>query len=252
MSRVQDKHVAYYRKPARFLEVADLYNLTLYKSKVKNLPGDKHFETPRANFIKKFINYNDKTVLDIGCATGFFVFDALDNGAKKIICYEGSLDSYKVLADFIDKSGEDIEHHNIYFDFDGDKIPSVDVVHLLNVVHHFGDDYGDDVDVEKAKLMMLKNIDAFSEKAKYMVFQMGYNWKGNVNSPLFSRGEKEEVINFLGDNIKSWNVEKIGVPALVEDIIEYVDISPEYMVRNDQLGEFLNRPLFILKSKYFS
>lgn len=252
MSRVQDKHVAYYRKPARFLDSADLEHVTLYKSKVKNMPGDKHFETPRANFIKKFINYNDQSVLDIGCTTGFFIFDALDNGAKNIICYEGASDSYEVLVDFIQRSDENIEHHNIYFDFSSDKIPAADVVHLLNVVHHFGDDYGADVDVENAKVMMVKNIDAFAETSKYMVFQMGYNWKGNVNLPLFAKGEKDEVINFLRENLKSWNIEKIGIPALIDDYIEYVDVSPERMARNDQLGEFLNRPIFILKSKYFS
>ena len=34
--------------------------------------------------------------------------------------------------------------------------------------------------------------------------------------------------------------------------IEYEDINEENNVRKDSLGEFLNRPLFIMKSKVFA
>lgn len=249
MNDVQAKHVRYHRKPARFLESEDFENLYLYKSKVKNLPGDRHFETPRANFIKNFLNYKNKIVLDIGCTTGFFVFDALDNGAGKVICYEGAADAYEALLGYIEASPEEIEHHNSYFDFQIDEIPPSDIVHLLNVVHHFGDDYGADVDIDKAKLMMIKNIDAFAEKTDYMVFQMGYNWKGNIKYPLFKHGEKREVVDFLQKNLKKWSIENIGIPVVIDGFVEYFDANDFNMARDNALGEFLNRPLFILKSK---
>lgn len=252
MNNVQAKHVVYHRKPTRFLKHQDFENLSLYKSRVKNVPGDKHFETPRADFIKKFIDYKNKTVLDIGCTTGFFVFDALDSGAKKAICYEGAADAYEALVGYIEQSPESIEHYNSYFDFQTDEIPRSDVVHLLNVVHHFGDDYGADVDIGKAKSMMIDNIDAFAQYSDNMIFQMGYNWKGNVNYPLFDRGEKQEVIDFIRNNLKEWRIEGIGIPVLVNDFVEYADANDANMVRNNALGEFLNRPLFVLKSKHTS
>lgn len=248
MKALQSKHAVYYRKPARYLEASDLQEIVFYKSNIANIPGDKLFETPRAEFIKNHINYKDKNILDIGCSTGFFLFDALDNGAKKIICYEGSKESYSELINYIDRSGLSIDHYNEYYNFDVEDSEGYDVVHLLNVVHHFGEDYGADVGVNDAKAMMIKNIDALAKTSKQMVFQMGFNWKGNVKYPLFANGEKAEIIEFLGGNLKNWSIQSVGVAVLQDGCIKYVQANELNIVRDNNLGEFLNRPLIILKS----
>lgn len=249
---LQNKHAVYYRKPTRFLNPEDLQEITFYKSRIKNLPGDKLFETPRADFIKKFIDYKNKTILDIGCSTGFFLFDALDHGAKNVICYEGSIESYSELVNFVEKSGLDIEHNNRYYNFDAEELRQSDVVHLLNVVHHFGEDYGADVNVNAAKAMMIQNIDALAKTSREMVFQMGFNWKGDVKYPLFPHGEKRDVIEFLEENLKFWSIQDVGVAVLHDECVEYEKANDLNMKRNEDLGEFLNRPLIILKSKVLS
>ncbi|MCB0752603.1 MAG: hypothetical protein KDC52_14120 [Ignavibacteriae bacterium] len=81
-----------------------------------------------------------------------------------------------------------------------------------------------------------------------LVIQIGFNWKGDIRFPLFENGTKGEMINYLKSNIsKKWEISKIGIAEQIENKIEYKSLSNNNIVRNDRLGEFLNRPLFVLK-----
>jgi hypothetical protein len=66
---------------------------------------------------------------------------------------------------------------------------------------------------------------------------------------LFANGTKRELIDFVRTGIDGiWDIEKIAV-AEKNTKIYYTDLNENNIERNDSLGEFLNRPLFILKSK---
>ena len=51
------------------------------------------------------------------------------------------------------------------------------------------------------------------------------------------------------DKAGDGEIVKIGIPVQRDGRIVYEDVCPENNERDDAMGEFLNRPLFIMKSK---
>lgn len=208
------------------------------------------FELERFKFINDKVCFDDKSVLDIGSNTGYFTFTSLENGAREVFCYEGN----RKHADFVKRASnglglESIYVNNEYYMFDGAG-PHVDVGLLLNVVHHFGDDFGDvDVNIVNAKDKMIECINSLAPKCNILVLQLGFNWKGDRKFPLFEGGTKKEMIDFIEKRTKGvFEVVTCGVAQSRDDGIVYEELCADNLPRNDSLGEFLNRPIFILKS----
>ena len=122
---------------------------------------------------------------------------------------------------------------------------------MLNVLHHLGDDYGNSsLSLTKAKEDMFKQLNSLAMKTIYCVFQLGFNWKGDRNLCLFESGTKAELLDFVKQGIDTyWIIEKTGIAVKQKDKIIYEDLNKDNIQRDDSLGEFLNRPLFILKSR---
>jgi SAM-dependent methyltransferase len=209
------------------------------------------YEKERLRYILGHVYIKGKTVLDIGANTGFFSFELLDAGADRVTCYEGNKEhaEFLKLASKAIGRQDEVQVHDEYYLFDNkDKY---DVTLLLNILHHFGDDYGDQsAGKEKALAEMLKQLNELSLVSGTVVFQLGFNWHGDPAKPLFQNGTKKEVINFIEGGIKdSFDVSSIGVAVKRGGNVEYEELSDSNIERDDSLGEFLNRPIFILKSK---
>ena len=191
-------------------------------------------------------------MLDIGGNTGFFTFAAIEEGAKEVYYVEGN----KAHADFVELSARaldilnKINIINEYYNFYSDK-KRYDVCFLLNVLHHLGDDYGDSsISINRAKELMLEQLNSISGRVKTVVFQLGFNWKGNRELCLFENGTKRELIEFILKGIEGrWSIREIAVAERYEQTIKYVSVDDMNIKRDDTLGEFLNRPIFILDSK---
>jgi SAM-dependent methyltransferase len=219
-----------------------------------DLPIKSRYEDERFAYMIKNIAIEDKIVLDIGANTGYFAFELINKGARCVHVYEGNKDH----ADFI-KYAANVIHlnkeiivKNEYFDFsDINRNINCDIILLLNVLHHIGDDYGDtSITLEKAKQSIVNSINTFISQTSILIFQFGFNWKGDRNRPLFSTGSKSEMIDFIKEyTLKNWDIINIGIPVLINNTVEYTDVDEHNIHRYDNLGEFLNRPLFILKSK---
>ena len=125
-----------------------------------------------------------------------------------------------------------------------------DIMFFLNVLHHLGDDFGESkINIEDAKNEMKLIFQSLSVYTKILVFQLGYNWKGDILSPLFPKGEKSELINFVEKAIAGFfKIKFIGIAEESNEKICYKDLNESNINRNDKIGEFLNRPLFILES----
>lgn len=211
------------------------------------------FEKERLNYFSKHIDFLNKSVLDIGGNSGYFSFELLAQGAKRVHYYEGDT----VHSEFVKLSAEvlscqnSIEITNDYFLFDGSHNRQYDVVLCLNVLHHLGDDYGDrSLTIEKAKKEIIQQLNSLADKMSIMIFQLGFNWQGNRNVGLFNNGTKTEMIDFISDGVKDhWEIVKIGIAESIDNRIDYFDLNDRNIERDDPLGEFLNRPIFILKSK---
>jgi hypothetical protein len=208
------------------------------------------FDEERAKFIFNNLNFEGLKVLDIGANIGYFTFCSVFAGASTVTSIEsdeidsklihletkllGVLDTVNVIQDSFNFSIKQKSKH--------------DVVLCLNVLHHLGRYFDNtDLSLKDSKNKMVEYLNLLSYSTKYCWFQMGFNWKGDENSPLFDNGLKSEVIDFIHTNCSDyWEVQKIAI--LDDETMQYSSINPKIQ-RIDKLGEFGNRPLFLLKSK---
>lgn len=240
------KHSNYQILSARLSKIIDSNSLQI-KSR---------FEKQRLAYILSKIRVKGKTILDVGGNTGFFSFEIVDNGAVSVDYFEGNNDH----ADFVNEAAKILNEnkitiHNSYFSFSNAQMCSFnscyDISLLLNVLHHYGHDYGKgEAKIQETKEEIIKQLNLMSGKTKIIVFQLGFNWKGDKTKPLFENGTKSEMIKFIEEGTKSyWEILNIGVAEQVDKDIQYFDLNEQNIQRNDKLGEFLNRPIFIMQSK---
>lgn len=210
-------------------------------------------EPERLAYILKNLPVVEKNVMDIGGNTGFFTFELADAGAAKVVYVEGN----QVHAEFVETAILQLKRENViqirnqYFNFENySSNDSFDIVLLLNVLHHLGDDYGTGDNKEIIKKQIIQQLNSIAQISRFCVFQLGFNWKGNRNSCLFENGTKREMIDFITKGIEPcWEIVKIGIAQRKGEAIQYDDLNENNIERDNSMGEFLNRPLFILKSK---
>lgn len=191
---------------------------------------------------------------DIGGNTGFFSFEMLSHGAAQVDYYEGHEPHHAFVAAAAQRLGlaDRLHTHHRYLTLTRGELPPVDCALLLNVLHHLGDDFGDrDTAQEAALQQMLGCLAALAHSARWLIFQMGFNWKGDRRQPLFAGGRKAELIDFVRRGTAAdWSVEAIGVAERSASRVLYRDLSARNIARDDSLGEFLNRPIFVLRSRH--
>lgn len=238
----QSKHSQYQILPRDFEGILDPKDLNIIS----------RYEYERWNYIKSKVDIKDKEVIDIGGNSGFFSFEAAREGAKKVDYYEAN----NAHARFVEKAAvllnrdRQIKVNNCVFDFKEERRKQ-DIALLLNVLHHIGDDYGDScLSIEQAKELMMQQLNFMSKIADVVVFQLGFNWKGNPKNCLFKNGTKREMIDLVVNSTKNhFDMLHIGIAEKKNNHVEYYELNDENVIRDDSLGEFLNRPIFILKSK---
>lgn len=225
--------------------------------RLESLLGDvtyspcSRFEPQRMEYITSKISFERKRVIDIGCNMGYFTLSALELGAGHVTSYEG----VKSHAEFVTRAAMLMEVdsrvtvRNQYFNFN-ELDAYYDIAILLNVLHHVGDDYGDQaLTINEARESIINQLNSMKNIADNVIFQLGFNWRGNRNYGLFEDGTKIELIEFIKNGVKEiWNIDFIGIAKKDEGgNVIYSDLNNGNIERYDQLGEFLNRPLFILR-----
>ncbi len=210
-------------------------------------------EKERLKYFSENINVNNKSILDIGGNTGYFTFELLKQGAAHVDYYEGN----NVHAEFVKEASKILQFesqlkvHTGYFLFEEVQCKKkYDVIFLLNVLHHIGDDYGDSfLSKEKALESITTSLKNLAYITDILVFQLGFNWKGERNSPFFKNGTKKEMIGFVKKAIgEFYDIVSIGIAEIDNKNIIYNEVNGLNIERQDELGEFLNRPIFILKT----
>ncbi|TLT08736.1 class I SAM-dependent methyltransferase [Aliarcobacter thereius] len=235
------KHHLYHKNiPTRFINTDTIIEF------------DKFYSKERFRFIKENIDFNNTNILDIGANNGYFILEALDNGSVNAIAYEGNKDSQQEFKNYINKSNDNIKLYTEYYDFEKESVLGhFDITILLNVLHHLGDDFGDsNLSREKALKEIIRYLNSILKNTNILIFQLGFNWKGNINLPLFENGTKKELIDFITNNLNNeYKILKIGIAEKKcegADIV-YNELNEINIKRDDRLGEFLNRPLFIIR-----
>jgi hypothetical protein len=228
-------------------------------------------DRPRYPLIKQFIQDNAcRSVLDVGANTGFFAlslaggFPALSVKAcelnkthARIIELLARIGGYEVAvtdqpADLAHAGGFGLHDCALY----------------LNILHHAGHDF-DAVQVKGREAFRDYAVDylrAFRGTARRMVYQMGYNWRGDKTLPLIPKEDQAGKVRFAMDLFEAagWVVEGVafarkGMGAFP---IEYERFATEYLPKgDDQLqvwlteryadvvwSEFYQRPLWFCRS----
>jgi len=213
---------------------------------------NSRFELERLKYVLENIDVSGKSIVDIGGNTGFFGFELLEHGAKSVLHIEGNSEH----AQFVDTAAKELNKPitvlNRYLTFtDSSELPAKsDVILTFNVLHHLGDDFGDkNLSMQAAKDHMKSAIAYFHDKTDLLVLQLGFCWKGDRNMLLFPGGTKAELIDFVKDAISNtFEIQCTGVADVVDGSTVYHHLNDKNIARRDDLGEFRNRPIFILKS----
>lgn len=210
------------------------------------------YELERLDYILAHCPVKGKVIADIGGNTGFFSLECAAHGASAVRYFEGNETHSEFVREAarVLKLSDVIEISTKFLHFKDDFNDPVDTCLILNVLHHVGDDYGDSaLSRDEAKQQILGALSYMSSKTRTLVFQLGFNWKGNRDLPLFDYGTKAELIEFIrAGTAADWNIQNIGIAQQTGNGIEYLEMSDANMERDDQLGEFLNRPLFVMNS----
>lgn len=210
------------------------------------------FDEQRLEYFASKLDFRGKRVLDIGANTGYFTFEAFDRGAREVVCYEGNgkhAEFIRCAADIFDRNVT-VKEEYLHFNTPVVEGP-FDIVLLLNVLHHVGDDFGDrSTTIDEARRKIIENLNAFASQTDHIIVQIGFSWKTDYSQPLFPKGTKSEAIDFFREGIKGhWDVVSIGIAEVDPDgSTTYRDVNDRNVLRNDSIGEFRNRPIFILKS----
>ncbi|MDE7313830.1 MAG: methyltransferase domain-containing protein [Eubacterium sp.] len=219
----------------------------------ENIKTKSRWERERLTYMKRHIDFSGKRVLDIGGNTGYFTFELLEEGAEHVDYYEGN----RAHAEFVRTAAKVLKKEDKlsvfaeYFLFQ-EKRKTYDIILCLNVIHHLGMDFFSAQSKADAREQMLVHINYLADVSEYLVFQMGFNWKGNPEDGLFAYGTKAEMEQFLLEGIKKyWDILFIGIAQKERDTVIYQEVDRYNNERQDMLGEFLNRPMFIMKSKVF-
>lgn len=212
-------------------------------------------EIERLEYVLSHCPIEGKTIADIGGNTGFFTMECATRGASHVSYFEGN----ETHAQFVRAAAQMLQLEKViavsgdYVHFRDEFDRRVDMCFLLNVLHHIGDDYGDSMmSRSQAKKAMLASLAYLSSYTRLLVLQLGFNWKGDRAQPLFEHGTKAELIEFIrSGTAHEWDVLHIGIAQRVQGHVEYQDLNENNIHREDSLGEFLNRPLFIMRSRSF-
>lgn len=243
-----EKHIGYHILPERL-------NAVLRGCELEN--RYTFYERERMQFFQSQVDFRGQRVLDIGCNIGYFLMGALDAGARQVVGYEGKASCGEFARAAIAALGEAerFAFHPRYYRFSDEAEPTrghYDVGLLLNVLHHLGDDYDNaDLGVAAAKARMLEQLNGLSRQVDTLIFQLGFNWKGNRHTCLFEHGTKAELIDFVRQGTAGdWMVQAIGIPERRDGVVRYAPLDERNIARDDALGEFLNRPIFVLRSRH--
>ena len=234
------KHSGYQRLPDEIAKI--ITTGTAYDRR-----RDRH-ERERLDYILRYVDVNHKLIADVGGNTGFFTFELSKLGGN-VEYYEGNPDHAEFVRIASELYREDIRVYDRYFDFEKTG-RSYDIILCLNVLHHLGADFGRAEDISHVKEEIAASVNAIAARCKYLVFQLGFNWMGDVQNCLFENGTKREMIDYVRENMSDkWDILHMGVPVRSEGGISYMNLNDNNIERDDSLGEFLNRPIFIMRSK---
>lgn len=211
-------------------------------------------DAERAAFMFAHKSAAGQKVLDIGANQGYMSIEAALQGAQCVDAFE----SNDIDGAFLSQAARafpelnSLSAHALNYEF-AQTNTQWSYVLCLNVLHHVGRYFdGQIVDMAQAKTAMAEHLQRLLARGGCIWLQLGFNWQGDTLQPMFPNGTKREMTDFVTD--------MLGVDARIVTIGIYSPDSRAYKAvapndrdhplwqRMEALGEFGNRPLYLIES----
>lgn len=250
MNRIEQELNMLYAKEGKHSSYQRLHPLLERKMGLAPATRRNQLEEARARWMSRQLDFQGRSVCDIGANTGYFSIAAAEAGACKVTAFEANPEHARFLRlamNLLYPTGR-VDVRECAYECGATSSPNTtaDIGLFLNVLHHLGDDFGSATDAVFARAAMTTMLTCMADGFEWLFFQIGYNWKGARNLPLFTSGTKQDVVSFLEGVSPAWTV--AAAAAYDPGTNAYVPLMGAALDRRDDLGEFANRPLFLLRS----
>ena len=137
----------------------------------------------RLDYLRTRIDFSGQRVIDIGANTGFFSLTLAHDDSATVTAVEpdpANRDFLKAVGRHYGMTKLTVSDTPVTLET-VDSLPTSDLVLLLNVLHHAGDDF-DGRHVASAEALaeyMQEYLARLAKTTRRMIFQLGYNWCGN-------------------------------------------------------------------------
>ncbi|GAA4654152.1 hypothetical protein GCM10023142_12900 [Anaerocolumna aminovalerica] len=221
-------------------------------------------DSKRYQYIKENLTFPHGIVVgDIGANTGRFCLDfAMENEQTDFVAIEineNNTNFIKMICDMFQINNVKVLNESAGLD-NIDNLPNLDIAFHMNVLHHTGVDFECDQvrNVNELKNYIITYLRKFKEKCNIIVFQLGYNWGGNKNTPIVSSDCITDMIEYQKNVFLQSGYEIVNMGLYHYDKKEYINVPVETTKEQLQVvinnlsmnlnSEFYKRPIFILKS----
>lgn len=155
----------------------------------------------RLDYLRTRLDFKGLRVVDIGANTGFFSLTLAHDDQAQVTAVEPD----PANRDFLKAVGRHYGLENLAVADTPvtletvDSLPASDLVLLLNVLHHAGEDF-DSTWVRSPEALqdyMAGYLGQLAQITRRLVFQLGYNWRGNKATPILPVRHPFEMIDYL-------------------------------------------------------
>lgn len=202
------KHGQYQTLPAK---LADALGLQFEVN--EEWRGDR----PRYRIIRDYVAASGcRSLLDVGANTGFFALSlAGDIQGLSVTACELNKTHARIIELLAEVGGYHVPVTDQPADAEHvDRFGHFDCALHLNILHHAGHDFDGTLvrDRSAFRAYAVDYLGRFRSTADRMVFQMGYNWRGDKTLPLVGRDDQAGKVRFTLDlfNASGWHVEGVA------------------------------------------
>lgn len=204
--------------------------------------GFKRQDDKRYNWLASKLTNLSGTVVDIGANLGYFTFQLLKDYSVDVIAYEPYEPHARVISIIRELCGYKETRLRVMNQGVGlreiDLLPESNLLLLLNVIQHAGEDYDADLvrTVDEWRNYAISYLAKLRDKTDMLFFQMGYTWLGH-DAKLCS---DDEIIDFTAKLLTDagWTIKHCGVISKHALPITYEDYSVSLTSHNPvYLGE---------------
>lgn len=217
-------------------------------------PRSITLDKERAAFMFDRKSSAGKNVLDIGANQGYMSIEAALRGAQRVDAFESNTVDGAFLSQMslLFPALQAVSAQTLNYDFEHENSGRWHYVICLNVLHHIGRYFDDHVnDLSEAKILMAAHLRRLLTHSGSVWLQLGFNWQGNTLKPMFAHGTKQEITEFVNQMVgQHARIATIGIynpHRQAYDEVVYGDWHHPLWQRIDGLGEFANRPLYLIE-----